>query len=153
MSHCCRCTKRLDVSCQVLIPRLQSDLASALLAACKGELKGLSLSWSDEAALVVVLASSGYPGKYKKGTMIRNLEEAATAAPKVKIFHAGTDVDVHGNVIASGGRVLGVVAMGKEIAQAQERAYAAVDTINWPDGFCRRDIGWRAIKRALPTKC
>ena len=129
---------------------MQSDLASALLAACKGELKGLSFSWSDEVALVVVLASSGYPGKYKKGTLIRNLDEAATAAPKVKIFHAGTDS--HGNVIASGGRVLGVVALGKEIAQAQERAYVAVDTINWPDGFCRRDIGWRAIASLKETK-
>ena len=137
---------------QVLIPRLQSDLASALLAACKGELKGLSFSWSDEVALVVVLASSGYPGQYKKGTLIRNLDEAATAAPKVKIFHAGTDLDSHGNVIASGGRVLGVVALGKEIAQAQERAYVAVDTINWPDGFCRRDIGWRAIASLKETK-
>lgn len=136
-----------DPECQVLIPRFQSDLASALLAACKGELGGLSFSWSDEAALVVVLASRGYPGQYKKGTVIKNLDEAETVAPRLKIFHAGTDLDSHGNVVASGGRVLGVVALGKDIAQAQEKAYLAVDEVNWPDGFCRRDIGWRAVAR------
>ncbi|KAI5076410.1 hypothetical protein GOP47_0008475 [Adiantum capillus-veneris] len=131
--------------CQVLIPRLQSDLASTLLAACRGELESLSLSWTDEAALVVVLASEGYPGKYKKGTLIKNLEKAEAAVPGMKIFHAGTALDSHGNVVASGGRVLGVTALGKDIVQAQERAYQAVDRVDWPDGFYRRDIGWRAI--------
>eukprot|EP00250_Pteridium_aquilinum_P025128 c30205_g1_i1 orf=125-1684(+) len=136
-----------DPECQVLIPRFQSDLAGALLAACKGELKGLSLSWSDEAALVVVLASEGYPGNYKKGTIIKNLDKAEAAAPRVKIFHAGTGLDSQGNVVATGGRVLGVVASGKDIAQAQERAYQAVEQVDWPEGFCRRDIGWRAVAR------
>ncbi|MCO5584175.1 hypothetical protein L7F22_038098 [Adiantum nelumboides] len=134
-----------DPECQVLIPRLQSDLATTLLAACKGELENLSLSWSDEAALVVVLASEGYPGNYKKGTLIKSLEKAEAAAPGVKIFHAGTGLDSHGNVIATGGRVLGVTALGKDIVQAQERAYQAVDRVDWPDGFYRRDIGWRAV--------
>lgn len=134
-----------DPECQVLIPRFQSDLVSTLLAACKGELGGLSLSWCDEAALVVVLASEGYPGKYKKGTLIRNLKEAEAAAPKTKIFHAGTGLDANGNIIATGGRVLGVVSLGKDIVQAQERAYKAVDHVNWPDGFFRHDIGWRAV--------
>ncbi|KAH7415277.1 hypothetical protein KP509_14G035500 [Ceratopteris richardii] len=134
-----------DPECQVLIPRLQSDLASTLLAACKGELRKVSLSWSNEAALVVVLASEGYPGKYKKGTTIGNLEKAEAAVPGTKIFHAGTGLDSHGNVIATGGRVLGVTALGRNIVEAQKRAYQAVDQIHWPDGFCRRDIGWRAV--------
>lgn len=136
-----------DPECQVLMMRFRSDLAQALLAACRGKLKGLSLVWSKEAALVVVLASKGYPGHYRKGTVIKNLDEAETAAPKVKIFHAGTSLDSHGNIVASGGRVLNVVALGKDITQAHERAYQAVDEIIWPDGFCRRDIGWRAIAR------
>lgn len=136
-----------DPECQVLITRFRSDLAHALLAACRGKLEGLSLQWSEESSLVVVLASKGYPGHYTKGTVIKNLDEAEAAAPRVKIFHAGTALDYQGNIVASGGRVLGVVAMGKDIAQAQNRAYQAVDEIIWPEGFCRRDIGWRAVAR------
>eukprot|EP00252_Welwitschia_mirabilis_P009015 TRINITY_DN2128_c0_g1_i1.p1 TRINITY_DN2128_c0_g1~~TRINITY_DN2128_c0_g1_i1.p1 ORF type:complete len:546 (-),score=109.42 TRINITY_DN2128_c0_g1_i1:291-1928(-) len=136
-----------DPECQVLMVRLESDLVRVLLAACRGQLQGMELEWSNDPALVVVLASKGYPGDYKKGSIIKNLDEAALVAPKVKIFHAGTARDSGGNIIAVGGRVLGVTAMGKDIAEAQERAYHAVDEIIWPEGFCRRDIGWRAISR------
>ncbi|KAH9305168.1 hypothetical protein KI387_009572 [Taxus chinensis] len=136
-----------DPECQVLMVRLESDLVQILLAACKGQLRGVTLDWSEESALVVVLASKGYPGNYKKGTIIKNLEEAELVAPKVKIFHAGTAFDSDGNMIAAGGRVLGVTAMGSDIAEAQERAYQSINEIIWPEGFCRRDIGWRAISR------
>ncbi|XP_078179417.1 glycinamide ribonucleotide (GAR) synthetase [Carex rostrata] len=135
-----------DPECQVLMMRLESDLAQALLAACKGQLDQVSLTWSPESAMVVVMASEGYPGSYKKGTIIGNLEEAETVAPMVKIFHAGTDIDANGNFISVGGRVLGVTARGKDIEEAKDRAYDAVEAIDWPEGFFRRDIGWRALK-------
>lgn len=139
-----------DPECQVLMVRLESDLVQILLAACKGQLSGVSLEWSKESALVVVLASKGYPGDYTRGTIIKNLQEAEVAASKVKIFHSGTALDSHGNMVAMGGRVLGVTAMGSDIAEAQERAYQVVNDIIWPEGFCRRDIGWRAVSR-LPV--
>lgn len=125
--------------------RLESDLAQVLLAACKGELSGVSLDWSPGSAMVVVMASKGYPGSYDKGTLIENLEEAEQVAPSVKVFHAGTAVDADGNFIATGGRVLGVTAKGKDLEEARERAYQAVEQIQWPGGFYRRDIGWRAL--------
>ncbi|KAF5201949.1 Phosphoribosylamine--glycine ligase [Thalictrum thalictroides] len=136
-----------DPECQVLMLRLESDLAQVLLAACRGELSGVSLKWSSGSSMVVVLASKGYPGDYKKtkGTVIRNLEEAENVAPSVKIFHAGTSVDSDGNYIAVGGRVLGVTAKGRNIEEARDRAYQAVDQIDWTEGFFRRDIGWRAL--------
>jgi len=136
-----------DPECQVLMVRLESDLVQILLAACKGQLSGVTLDWSKESALVVVLASKGYPGDYKRGTIIKNLQEAEVASSKVKIFHAGTALDSHGNMVAMGGRVLGVTAMGSDIAEAQERAYQVVNEVIWPEGFCRRDIGWRAVSR------
>lgn len=125
--------------------RLESDLAQVLLAASKGELEGVSLNWSPGSAMVVVMASNGYPGSYKKGSVIQKLEEAEYVAPSVKVFHAGTAVDADGNFIAIGGRVLGVTAKGKDLAEARDRAYQAVEEINWPGGFYRRDIGWRAL--------
>lgn len=125
--------------------RLESDLAKVLLAACRGELKGVSLNWSPGSAMVVVMASQGYPGSYEKGTMIQNLEEAENVAPCVKIFHAGTALDLDGNFIATGGRVLGVTAKGRDLKEARDRAYNAVEEIKWPGGFYRRDIGWRAL--------
>lgn len=125
--------------------RLESDLAQVLLAASKGELEGVSLDWSPGSAMVVVMASNGYPGSYKKGTLIQKLEEAEHVAPSVKVFHAGTAVDADGNFIATGGRVLGVTAKGKDLEEARDRAYQAVEEINWPGGFYRRDIGWRAL--------
>ncbi|RVW23347.1 Phosphoribosylamine--glycine ligase, chloroplastic [Vitis vinifera] len=130
-----------DPECQVLMIRLESDLAQVLLAACKGELSGVSLNWSPGSAMVVVMASKGYPGSYEKGTVISNLDEAELVAPSVKVFHAGTNLDSDGNFIAVGGRVLGVTAKGKNLEEAQERAYRAVEEINWPGGFYRRDIG------------
>ncbi|KAL0387238.1 UNVERIFIED_CONTAM: Phosphoribosylamine--glycine ligase, chloroplastic [Sesamum radiatum] len=135
-----------DPECQVLMVRLESDLAQVLLAACKGELSGVSLDWSPGSAMVVVMASNGYPGSYKKGTVIQNLEEAEQVAPTVKVFHAGTALDSDGNYIATGGRVLGITATGVDLEEARDRAYLAVEQINWPGGFYRRDIGWRALR-------
>ncbi|KAL3538498.1 hypothetical protein ACH5RR_001864 [Cinchona calisaya] len=134
-----------DPECQVLMVRLESDLAQVLLAACKGELTGVSLDWSPGSAMVVVMASKGYPGSYEKGTVIQNLEEAEQVAPSVKVFHAGTALDTDGNFIARGGRVLGVTAKGRDLEEARDRAYQAAEQIKWPGGFYRRDIGWRAL--------
>ncbi|WCJ31732.1 Phosphoribosylamine--glycine ligase [Euphorbia peplus] len=133
--------------------RLESVLAQVLLAACRGQLSGVSLNWSQGSAMVVVMASNGYPGSYEKGTIIRNIEEAENVAPTVKVFHAGTALDADGNFIATGGRVLGVTAKGKDLQEARDRAYQAVDEINWPGGFFRRDIGWKALpqKQFAPT--
>jgi phosphoribosylamine--glycine ligase len=134
-----------DPECQVLMMRLKSDLLPALLAARDGVLKHFDLRWHEGAALTVVMAAKGYPGDYKKGTEIRGLDDAG-AVDDVKVFHAGTRRDGD-RVLATGGRVLNVTAMGKTVAEAQARAYQAVDRIDWPEGFCRRDIGWRAIER------
>ena len=134
-----------DPEAQVLMMRLKSDLLPALLATADGTLGGFALDWHDEAALCVVMAAKGYPGSYKTGTEIKGLEEAG-ADPDVEIFHAGTKQDGD-HVLAAGGRVLGVTARGADIAQAQARAYAAVDKIDWRGGFCRHDIGWRAVGR------
>jgi phosphoribosylamine--glycine ligase len=125
--------------------RLKSDLAPALLAARDGVLDKFDLRWRDEAALTVVMAAKGYPGTYARGSVIEGIDEAATR-PDVRIFHAATRW-VDGRLAADGGRVLSVTALGANIAEAQARAYAAVDAIRWPEGFCRRDIGWRAIAR------
>ncbi|CAH9091521.1 unnamed protein product [Cuscuta europaea] len=135
-----------DPECQALMVRLESDLVQVLLAACHGELNEISLNWSPGSAMVVVMASEGYPGKYKKGSVIHNLEEAEhKSSPMVKIFHAGTSVDADGNFIATGGRVLGVTATGKDLAEARDRVYHGIEQIDWPGGFYRRDIGWRAL--------
>ena len=135
-----------DPECQVLMMRLRSDLLPALMAAADGVLKDFDLRWYDEVALTVVMAANGYPGGYEKGSEIRGLEDAA-AIPDVTVFHAGTASGPNGEVLATGGRVLGVTALGKTVAEAQARAYRAVDAIDWPGGFCRRDIGWRAVER------
>jgi phosphoribosylamine---glycine ligase len=132
-----------DPECQVLMPRLKSDLLAALLAARDGKLA--PLEWHDEVALTVVMASRGYPGTYEKGHVITGLDTAAKL-PGITIFHAGTERRGD-NILAVGGRVLGVTAVGKTIAEAQGRAYAAVDLIHWEGAFCRRDIGWRALNR------
>lgn len=132
---------------QVLMVRLESDLVQVLLAACRGELSRVTLDWSPGSAMVVVMASKGYPGDYEKGSIIKNLEEAELLAPSVKIFHAGTAMDSVGNFIATGGRVLGVTAKGGDLEEARDRAYQAVEAINWPGGFYRQDIGWRALPK------
>jgi phosphoribosylamine--glycine ligase len=136
-----------DPECQVILMRLMSDLLPALIASTDGVLSSFDLRWYEEAALTVVMAAKGYPGAYDKGTAIRNLERAPGNSDDVKIFHAGTKPGPDGAVLANGGRVLNVTAMAPTIKQAQELAYAAVDKIDWPEGFCRRDIGWRAIAR------
>jgi phosphoribosylamine--glycine ligase len=138
-----------DPECQVLMLRLMSDLVPALLAARDGQLKNFDLRWYPDAALTVVMAANGYPGNYKKGTRIEGLD-AAAQAEGVEIFHAGTKADGN-HILASGGRVLNICARGKTVRDAQSRAYAAVDLIKWPDGFCRRDIGWRAIELEIKT--
>jgi phosphoribosylamine--glycine ligase len=134
-----------DPECQVLMMRLKSDLATALLATRDGELAHLDLRWRDDAALAVVMAARGYPGHYEKGSEIRGLE-AAASIPDVQIFHAATERR-DGRIFATGGRVLNIAALGRNIAAAQSRAYDAVDRIDWPEGFCRRDIGDRALHR------
>ena len=133
-----------DPECQVLMPRLEDDVLPLLLAAAEGRLAGLSLRWRAEAALTVVMAAKGYPGAAEKGGVISGLEAAAEEA---LVFHAGTARDASGRLVAAGGRVLCVTATGEGVAQAQARAYAAVGRIDWPGGFCRRDIGWRAVAR------
>jgi len=134
-----------DPECQVLMPRLKGDLVTAMLAACDGVLDTFDVRWSDDAALTVVMAANGYPGAVQEGSEIRGVE-AAEALDDVIVFHAGTRAD-DGRLLANGGRVLNVTATGRTIADAQARAYAAVDRIDWPEGFCRRDIGWRAVER------
>ncbi|MDH3594092.1 MAG: phosphoribosylamine--glycine ligase [Rhodospirillales bacterium] len=135
-----------DPECQVLMMRLMSDLLPALIATTDGVLSSFDLRWYDEAALVVVMAAKGYPGAYEKGSAIRGLEDAAQN-DDVMVFQAGTKAGPEGEILANGGRVLGVTAIAPDIAEAQARAYQAVDRIDWPEGFCRRDIGWRAVGR------
>jgi phosphoribosylamine---glycine ligase len=134
-----------DPETQVLMLRLKSDLLAALLATADGVLKTFDLRWRDEVALTVVMAANGYPGSYGKGSEIRGLDMAA-AIDGVEIFHAGTRRDGD-KILANGGRVLNVTALGKTVAEAQTKAYAAIDLIDWTEGFCRRDIGWQAIAR------
>ena len=134
-----------DPECQVLMMRLMSDILPALIAAADGQLKTFNLRWYDEAAVVVVMAAKGYPGAYEKGSVIGNLD-AAGAPDEVAIFHAGTKAD-GANTLASGGRVLGVTGMGPSVTEAAAVAYKAVDAVDWPEGFCRRDIAYRAIAR------
>ncbi len=135
-----------DPECQVLCLRLMSDLLPALMASADGVLGSFDLRWQPKAALTVVMAAKGYPGDYRKGTEIRGLD-ALARMEDVKVFHAGTRRAEDGRLLADGGRVLGVSALGRDVAEARERAYRAVDAIDWPDGFCRRDIGWRAVRR------
>ncbi|MGL4260199.1 MAG: phosphoribosylamine--glycine ligase [Afipia sp.] len=134
-----------DPETQVLMIRLMSDLVPALLASVEGELKHFDLRWYPEPALTVVMAAKGYPGDYAKGTAIEGLDDAAKVEG-VEIFHAGTRAD--GNrILANGGRVLNITATAKTVSEAQRRAYEAIDRIKWPEGFCRRDIGWQAVAR------
>jgi phosphoribosylamine--glycine ligase len=134
-----------DPECEALMPRLRSDIVPALIAACDGVLDQITLRWSEQAALTVVLAAKGYPGKPESGSVIRGVEKAEAMAD-VLVFHAGTKQSAL-DLVASGGRVLNVVGLGKSVTEARTKAYAAVDAIDWPGGFCRRDIGWQAVKR------
>jgi len=133
-----------DPECQVLMMRLKSDVVDLLEATARGDLSGVTPEWRDEAALTVVVATRGYPVSAVKGSVIRGAENQDSDT--VMIFHAGTDRNGP-HLVANGGRVLNVTALGRTVAEAQARAYAAVDRIDWPEGFCRRDIGWRAVER------
>jgi len=131
-----------DPECQVLMMRLKSDILPALIACADGGLEHFDLRWSSDAALTVILATKGYPDGYAKGSEIRGLETAAKV-DGVEIFHAGTKAEGR-RILANGGRVLNVTALAPTVQEARERAYRAVDLIDWPEGFCRRDIAWRA---------
>ena len=133
-----------DPETQVLLMRLKADLLPALIACADGTLDQINLDWDRSAAICVVMAANGYPAEYKKGTSIKGLQKAGKIEG-TQIFHAGTLLNQQGDLIANGGRVLGITSLGEDLAMAQKRAYAAVDLIDWTDGFCRRDIGWRAI--------
>lgn len=133
-----------DPETQVMMMRLQSDLLELLHATATGTLAGKTVSWRDEYALTVIMASRGYPGSYEKGSPIRGVE--ALIGPGLQVFHAGT-ANLDGALVANGGRILNVTALGKTVTEAQARAYAAVGRIDWPGGFCRRDVGWRAVAR------
>jgi phosphoribosylamine--glycine ligase len=132
-----------DPETQVLMMRLKSDIVPALIACADGGLKHFDLRWSNDTALTVILATKGYPDSYPKGSEIRGLE-AASKVEGVEIFHAGTKADGK-RIVANGGRVLNVTAMAPTVQEARARAYKAVDLIDWPEGFCRRDIAWRAV--------
>ncbi len=134
-----------DPETQVLMPRLKSDLLAALLATSDGVLSNFDLRWRAETALTVVMAANGYPETPRKGTIITGLEKAAAVAG-VQVFHAGT-IKHDGRLLANGGRVLNITGIGRTAAEAQQKAYAAITKINWPEGFCRSDIGWRAVAR------
>jgi phosphoribosylamine--glycine ligase len=133
-----------DPECQVLMMRLKDDILVLLSAAADGGLSHVSARWSDQAALTVVMAAEGYPGTPKKGSVISGLAQAEAGGAKV--FHAGT-ARMGDQLVANGGRVLNATAQGPDVKTAQRRAYQAVDAIDWPGGFCRRDIGWRAVER------
>jgi phosphoribosylamine--glycine ligase len=135
-----------DPEAEVTIPRLKSDFLALLYACSQGKLDKAVMEWDDRAALGVVMAADGYPGNYLKGTVIRGLDHAAAIAD-VAVFHAGTLRNAAGEITANGGRVLCVTALAPTIFEAQKRAYKAVDQIDWPEGFCRRDIGWRALAK------
>lgn len=133
-----------DPECQVLVMRLKSDLLELLLDSVDGRLASARADWHDDAALCVVMAANGYPAAYKKGTEIRGLEQMGSDS--LQVFHAGTERD-NGSLRANGGRVLNVTALGNSVADAKAQAYDAIGNIDWPDGYCRSDIGWRAIAR------
>ena len=132
-----------DPECEVLMPRMKSDLVAALLAACDGLLANVDVRWWDDAALTVVMCGRGYPGTPEKGAVIEGIG-TAEALDGVLVFHAGT-AEQGGVVKANGGRVLNLVGIGPTVAAARAKAYAAVDAVTWDGGFCRRDIGWRAL--------
>lgn len=137
-----------DPECQVLMTRLESDLLELLYASATGKLNKVTASWTDDVAVTVVLAAKGYPGSYEKGTEIKG--KLADGTDGVMVFHAGTKRDGE-RLLAMGGRVLNVTATGNSVKEAQERAYKAVGEIDWPGGFCRTDIAWRALSREEKT--
>ena len=131
-----------DPEAEVILPRLKDDLLPLLVACATGTLRGDAPEFCSDTALAVVMAARGYPGEPLRGSRVRGIEDAE-AAPRVVVLHGGTR-NVDGAIVADGGRVLAITALGRSVGEAQTRAYEAVDRINWPEGFCRRDIGWRA---------
>jgi phosphoribosylamine--glycine ligase len=131
-----------DPETQVLMMRFEGDLLDVLVRAADGNLSGADVRWSDDAVMTVVLAAKGYPGSYAKGSVIAGLEQSDR---DVMIFHAGTTRDADGTVRANGGRVLNITARGASLQLAHDKAYKAARTVDWPDGFFRQDIGWRAL--------
>lgn len=134
-----------DPECQTLMMRLDCDIVPALMACANGTLDKIKIKWKDKAAMNVVMAAKGYPESYNKNTVIKNLEIAG-ATDNVVIFHAGTK-KIDGQILATGGRVLNITSLADSVTNAKITAYEALDKIDWADGFCRRDIGWRAIER------
>ena len=133
-----------DPEAQVLLPRLGAQALDLIQATAEGRLSEMRVNWADDHAMTVVLAAEGYPGSYAKGETIGGLD-AAAALEGVEVFHAGTELK-DGAVASNGGRVLAVTGRGGTLEEARDRAYAGVDAVDWPGGFCRRDIGWRALK-------
>ena len=138
-----------DPECQVLMARLKSDILPVMLASSDGMLDRMVNRFEDRPAITVVMAVKGYPGDYESGSEIKGLEEAGKD-PDVMIFHAGTKEE-DGRIIATGGRVINITALGKTVGEARDKAYAAIDKIDWPEGFYREDIGWQAIEREEGT--
>lgn len=136
-----------DPECQVLMMRLESDIVPLMLACVDGDLDKQAAEWDSDCAMVVVMANKGYPGSYPKGDVINGITDA-NALEDCFVFHAGT-AEKDGQILATGGRVLGVTARGASVKDAAEKAYQAVDLINWPHAYVRRDIGWRAIEREM----
>ena len=137
-----------DPECQPMMMRFQGDLVEVLDAGGRGALEEVKskVSWADETALCVVMAAKGYPGSYDKNTVIKGVQEA-DATPDTVVFHAGTAAGDGSDYLSIGGRVLGVTSTAPSVAEARDKAYQAVDQIDWPNGFCRRDIAWRALKK------
>jgi len=133
-----------DPECQVVMTRMMSDIVPLLEATINGTLADANVKWSNDTALTVVMAANGYPGSYNKGSIISGINNV-NQQEGLNVFHAGTKRFENGDLTAVGGRVLNVTATGSNVKEAQARAYTGVDAIDWPDGFCRRDIGWRAI--------
>ena len=132
-----------DPEAQVLMMRLGAQALDLMMACAEGRLSEARVNWAEDHALTVVMAARGYPDAYAKGTEIRGLEHLPETSREM-VFHAGT-TQAEGRLLAAGGRVLNVTARGDTLAEARARAYALVDAIDWPEGFCRRDIGWRAL--------
>ena len=135
-----------DPECQPIMMRLQGDLVEILYQAARGQLETVidDVSWSEDTAMCVVMATNGYPASYPKNTPIHGLEDVPQGED-ICIFHAGTARDENNNFVSTGGRVLGITTCANTTKEAQNKAYSAISHINWPDGFCRKDIGWRAI--------
>lgn len=139
-----------DPECQTLMMRLNSDIVPALMACSKGSIDKIKVEWADSVALNIVMAANGYPNSYEKNTEIKNLQEAGSSK-NIMIFHAGTKKEKN-NIYAVGGRVLNVTALSPTVTEAQKNAYAAIKKIDWPQGFYRKDIGWRAVERENSKK-